>query len=129
MKEHLITHVICCGLIGGCVVDGATVWAQGTRGDYERAADLRKRTQGTVFKQQVAPHWFDQGRKFWYRNDLPGNTHEFILVDAWRASRRAAFDHQKLSQALSLKTSTKVDARNLPFQEIRFDSDGHVRFR
>jgi len=129
MKEVAITRMIWCGLIGGCVAQVASVSAQGTRADYDRAANLRKRTQGTVFKQRVAPHWFAQGRKFWYRNDLPDDTHEFMLVDAWRASRTVAFDHQKLSQALAEATSTKVDARNLPFQDIAFDDQGRIRFR
>src|SRR5580700_1981696 len=50
-----------------------------------------------VFKMRIAPHWFDQDNRFWYRNDLPGGAREFILVDAERGTRAPAFDHQKLA--------------------------------
>lgn len=72
----------------------------------------------TVYKAQVSPHWFANNTRFWYRNDLPGGTKEFILVDAERGTRERAFDHQKLAAALSEAAGTNVLADRLPFSSI-----------
>ena len=64
----------------------------GTAADYERAAKLHGLTQDKVFKAAVAAHWFADGDRFWYRNDLAGGDREFILVDAFKGERKAAFD-------------------------------------
>ncbi len=64
-----------------------TAQAQGTKADYERANTVRDWTSGKVFKTKVEPHWFDNGDKFWYRNDLPGGKREFVLVDAVKGTR------------------------------------------
>src|SRR5262249_14280260 len=55
---------------------------------------------GLVFKLRIAPHWFHQNSRFWYRNDLPGGTREFVVVDAERGTRDLAFDHRKLAASL-----------------------------
>ena len=84
--------------------------------------------QGLVFKSRLTPHWFDQNKRFWYRNDLAGGTREFIVVDAERGSRQPAFDHQKLAAALSKAAGTAgYKADRLPFETIEFDA-GPARF-
>jgi dipeptidyl aminopeptidase/acylaminoacyl peptidase len=62
-------------------------FAQGTKADYERADTVRDWTAGKVIRAKVEPHWFDDGNKFWYRNDLPGGKREFVLVDAVKGTR------------------------------------------
>ena len=66
--------------------------AQGTAGDYDHAAKLYEKTKDKVFRTRVVPHWFDEGRRFWYRNDLPGKAHEWILVDTKAGKRESAFE-------------------------------------
>jgi hypothetical protein len=56
--------------------------AQGTRADYERALNLLKTTANKVFRQRVTPNWLADNSRFWYRNDLSEEKHEFILVNA-----------------------------------------------
>src|SRR4051794_36367496 len=75
--------------------------AQGTRADYERADALRGRTAGRVFQTRVEPHWFGGNDRFWYRNDLAAGAREFLVIDAVAASRRPAFDHAALAEALA----------------------------
>src|SRR5512145_487505 len=98
----------------------ASAVAQGTKADYERAAGLRKLTQGKVFKTRVVPHWFDGNDRFWYRNDLSGGKREFILVDAAKGTRIPAFDHSKLAQALGAAIQKKVGADELPITALDF---------
>ena len=72
--------------------------------------------QGRVYKAQIQPHWFGGQRYFWYRNELPDKTREFILVDAQKGVRRPAFDHQKLARALGLPRADR-----LPLKALQFD--------
>jgi dipeptidyl aminopeptidase/acylaminoacyl peptidase len=96
---------------------------------YERAAQLFSRSKGRVFKASLTPHWFGDNTRFWYRNDLKGGAKEFILVDAEQGTRRAAFDHQKLAQALSRAAGQRYEATRLPFDSIGFLDGGRaVRF-
>ncbi|MDQ2799032.1 MAG: DPP IV N-terminal domain-containing protein [Armatimonadota bacterium] len=83
-----------------------------------------------VYKASLDPHWFHQNTRFWYRNDGPGGTTEFILVDAERGVRQAAFDHKKLAAGLAKASGRTVDAEALPFDTIAYTEDGKaVQFR
>ena len=95
--------------------------AQGTRVDYERAAQLSGLTRDKVFKSVVRPHWLPGNQRFWYRNDLGSGTREFVFVDAVAGERRAAFDHARLAAALSKLLKKEITAERLPFDEIGFD--------
>ena len=76
-----------------------------------------------VLRAGVQPTWL-QGDRFWYRNVLENEGSEFILVDPKRGSRVPAFDHVKISAALSLATGKTFDAAHLPFKTFEFSADG-----
>lgn len=82
-----------------------------------------RRVEG-YYKGQIAPHWFAENDRFWYRNDLTGGTKEFIVVDAERGSRQPAFDHGKLAAALSQAAGSEYKAEQLPFDAIEFANEG-----
>ena len=87
-----------------------------------------RRIEG-FYKGRITPHWFADNTCFWYRNDLPSDTKEFIVVDAERGTRQAAFDHKKLAQALSKAAETSYEADRLPFGDIEFLDDAKaIRF-
>ena len=103
--------------------------AQGTQADYDRAAGLRERFQGKVFKTSVQPNWFAGGNRFWYRNDLPDGRREFIAVDAAAGKREPAFDHAKLAALLTEKLGKEIAADKLPIEGIEFvDDQAAIRF-
>jgi dipeptidyl aminopeptidase/acylaminoacyl peptidase len=114
----LVAAFLCPGLVR----------AQGTKEDYERSVRLRGLTQNKVFKTTVEPHWFAGNDRFWYRNDLPDEAREFVLVDAVAGKREAAFDHGKLAEALAKAAGKEVKPTHLPFERVEFDGDA-VRFR
>ncbi len=98
----------------------------GTAADYERAANLRRLTQNKVFLASVTPHWSGDGDRFWYRNDLPDNVREFILVDAVKGECKAAFDDKRLAAALSNAAGKEFKAGHLPIDDLTFDAKGEV---
>ncbi|HVS36825.1 MAG TPA: DPP IV N-terminal domain-containing protein [Gemmataceae bacterium] len=98
----------------------------GAAADYERSAKLRELTQNKVFKASVKPHWSADGDRFWYRNDLNGGDQEFILVDAVKGEREAAFDSERLAAALSKAANKDYKAARLPIDDLRVDAKGEV---
>jgi dipeptidyl aminopeptidase/acylaminoacyl peptidase len=81
-----------------------------------------QRPQG-VYKDRITPHWFAENTCFWYRNDLSGETKEFILVNAEKGTRQKAFDHAKLAEALSKVAGEKYTSDQLPFSYLEFADD------
>jgi dipeptidyl-peptidase 4 len=94
--------------------------AQGTRADYERANTLGKTVAGKVFRASVKPNWIGESDRFWYRNDLPGDRREFILVDPAVPSKGPAFDHSRLATALTKILGKPITADRLPVEHIAF---------
>jgi len=99
-------------------------FAQGTRSDYERAMNLRETIADKVFKDRVNPHWLKDNKRFWYRNDLPENKREFIFVDAEKAVRRPAFDHERLAESLTEVTNQEINGEKLAIDRLIFDEAG-----
>ncbi len=64
-------------------------FAQGSKDDYERSRSQERLTAGKIFHDKVTPHWLPGNDAFWYRNDLPNRTAEYILVDAAKGERHS----------------------------------------
>lgn len=91
------------------------------RDALEASQQRRGRSGGEgVYRARVTPHWFAEGTRFWYRNDLAGGTREFILVDAARGVRELAFDHA----AVAKQIGAGAEATRLPIEELEFSADG-----
>lgn len=99
-------------------ISSTTLFAQGSKADYERAANLRKLTEGKVLNLRVVPQWLSNGEDFWYRRELAGGGHEHILVISSQGSRQVAFDHTKLTEALSKAGVKDLKADRLPIDRI-----------
>ena len=65
-------------------------------------------------------------RRFWYRNDGPDGTHAFFVVDAAKGTRRPAFDHAKLAEALGRTLGKPQKPSRLPVANIAFRQEGAV---
>src|SRR5262249_41826883 len=89
---------------------------------YERSQPAN-RPRPQLYKAQIAPHWFGDDTRFWYRNDLRSGSREFIAVDAERGVRQPAFDRAKLASALSKAAGKEYWADRLPFESIEFLQD------
>jgi dipeptidyl-peptidase 4 len=92
-----------------------------TAADYQRAeAFLSTNLEQRLFRAQVSPV-FHEGDRFWYRVRVEGGF-EFVGVDPARGSRDPAFDHARLSAALSRATGDSFEALQLPFTTLeRFE--------
>ncbi|MBN2376836.1 MAG: prolyl oligopeptidase family serine peptidase [Sedimentisphaerales bacterium] len=104
-------------------------FAQGNLSDYQRAFSLSSRIADKVYKQRVTPHFFDDNIRFWYKNNLPNEKCEFILVNAQTGNRKFAFDHAHLATALGNSIGQEVSPEKLPIDKLNFnDSTSHFSF-
>jgi len=93
--------------------------------DYNRAERfLPWHTSPMISGDQVAPNWLEDGRRFWYRNNL-GQGHEFVVVDPGVPSRRQLFDRHRLAAAISLAADTSYMGTKLPFESFEFVEELH----
>ncbi len=111
--------VVLCLLVLGAWFSQAD--AQGTRADYDRAAELRARTENKVYRDRVRPHWLPDGRAFWYRIETTPRCHQFVLVDLEKPERSPAFDHVRLAAALKAKGVENATPDRLPIDRLEFD--------
>ena len=96
--------------------------------DYERAEKLLPFSRSKlVGGATVKPVWIGKGASFWYRKEGPGG-HSFFVVEPTTGSRKPAFDHAKLANALGTASGEEVDAAALPFKAMEPAEDS-VRFQ
>jgi dipeptidyl aminopeptidase/acylaminoacyl peptidase len=94
---------------------GVALHAQGTLADYQRAHDLQAKVRDLVVNIPGPAHWIGDSHRFWYAHSVKGGA-EYMLVDADAGTKKIAFDHEKLSNAVSKATGQKYTAQTLPFQ-------------
>ncbi len=138
--------LVCCWLIGLILVGQATAQGNGegakqpanqqvgaSSGGENPASQQRGQRGGRgargVYKAQISPHWFHDNMRFWYVNNLPNNTKEFVLVNVESGTREPAFDHGRLAASLAKSSTNSVDSKMLPFNAIEFtNADRDVEF-
>ncbi len=96
------------------MVFGGMAFAQGTLADYERAQGLQAKARGLVVNQPGAPNWIGESGHFWYSKTVKGGS-EFVLVDSAAATKKPAFDHDKLATAINAASGGHYTGVTLPF--------------
>lgn len=117
---NAITRLIAISIVLCLIMPPKPGAAQGTAADYARSKGLYESTRNKVFRWRVDPNWLEGQRQFWYRNDLPDQQREFILVETEQGRRVPAFDHSKLAARLSVALGKEIQGTKLPFDSITF---------
>jgi dipeptidyl aminopeptidase/acylaminoacyl peptidase len=101
--------------------------------DYQRAEQmLTWNALRHVTGDQVAPTWYRDSTRFWYRVMTPRGA-EFVTVNPVAGTRAPLFDNARLAAAISRAADTAVAPGTLPFRTFTFADDGrderriHVR--
>src|SRR5256885_3047320 len=92
--------------------------------DYQRAEQLLTwNAMRNVTGDQVAPAWYRDSTRFWYRV-MTARGPEFVTVNPTTGARSLLFDNGRLAAALSLAADTAVVGSKLPFQTVTFENEG-----
>jgi dipeptidyl aminopeptidase/acylaminoacyl peptidase len=98
--------------------------ATGAAQSYQRADQfLTWNLLRHVYHDQVAPTWYRDSSRFWYRVHQRGGF-RFMTANPVTGSKAQLFDHPRLAAALSVAADTAIDPAKLPFQTVAFDSAG-----
>ena len=119
--------LVVAGLVAGITVYSASqeaAWGQGTRADYQRAAELRDRMRDKVTNRSVKAHWLSDGERFWYLKELGGGRNKYVMVDARTGESQPAFDHEVLARKLSAETGKTVEADSLALGNLEWKEEG-----
>src|ERR1039458_9478004 len=92
--------------------------AQGTFADYQRAQGLQAKARGLVTGTPGAATWIGDSGQFWYSRTVKGGA-EFLMVDAAAATRKPAFDHDKLAEAINAASGGHYTGLALPFAPVQ----------
>ncbi len=115
MPSSLRTLLRCAAAVSLCGLSlAAPIQAQGKLADYQRAHDLRTKARDLVVNAPGEISWIGDTDHFWYPKTVKGGT-EFVLVDADAATKKPAFDQEKLAVAISGATGHTYSALKLPF--------------
>jgi dipeptidyl-peptidase 4 len=95
---------------------------------YRTAEKLMRHNRSKLVRGgKIRPNWIEGGERFWY-TVATSEGRRFVLVDPAAGTRRPAFDHTRLAQALATATGQPADAAALPFEAIDVDGDQAVSF-
>ena len=100
----------------------ASVNAQGTRADYERANGLRAKYEAAAIDITSAATWIGNTHRFWYRK-LSRGVNEYVVTDADTLQKQTAFDHAKIAASLSKSLGSTVKSTDLQLGGLRFDNN------
>ena len=106
----------------------ASVSAQVTSADYERAQAQRDQYDALAINVPDPAVWIGTTHRFYYRRSRPDGF-EFVTVDADTRQKQPSFDHARLADALSkaanpstpLRAGGAYTATRLPFQSFTFN--------
>jgi dipeptidyl aminopeptidase/acylaminoacyl peptidase len=117
-----LRHRVVPAVLFGLMLLPATLLAQGTVEDYQRAMLLRDRYQDLATGVTEEVRWLEKTTRFIYRRTVNGGT-EFMIGDAATRTKKPAFDHAKLATALSAALGRKITPVDLPFTTFNFTDD------
>jgi len=122
MKHVRASSLIAIVLISVIVLP-ATVSAQVTKADYERAAGLRAKYSALALNIVDRGGWIGKTPRYWYRKSVAGGN-EYWIADAAKLAKEIAFDHARLASSLAAASGEKVGALDLPLLGLTFGDDG-----
>jgi dipeptidyl-peptidase 4 len=116
-------------VIGRLFAPGLPAKAQGSLADYERSDNLQRTRAQTVFRDRVDDRWLPGNTRFWYPITTGRGTRDYVLVDAEKGERRAAFDHEQLAQTLRAAGMPEAQPDKLFLAGLAWNPDGTFSFR
>jgi dipeptidyl aminopeptidase/acylaminoacyl peptidase len=91
--------------------------------DYAKA-DLIRTSGAFVLNATVAPVWFQDSTRFYYRSSSPRGESVVYVVDPVKRTKTPLFDNVRLAQVMSITGDTTFDPVKIP--NFRLSDDEHA---
>ncbi|WP_189663063.1 S9 family peptidase [Polaribacter sp. IC073] len=124
MRKSTLTKTLICGVFSILLLSCSNSKEQKefTVAEYEAAAKHMDRGLYRLVHNQVSGSSFVNGNKLLYSTTNKDGK-SFILVDANSKTKEAAFNHEKLAEALSKEMDKEIKATDLPIYSVSFSED------
>ena len=123
MRRLLCAALAAAGLISfGSLQTGA----QERLPEYIQAEKFTQDKLNTMlFSTMVDPHWFGDGKRFWYEYKTSEGTFWYV-VDPSAKSKTQLFDRDEIAAQLTEIVKDPYEARHLPIRNLKAKEDGHT---
>ena len=97
------------------------------RPNYALAERFSPNKIGRMVKStSINPHWFSDGKRFWYSWTYADGT-RYYIVDTKSGKKSEMWDMEKLAAEITEKTGDPYDAQHLPIQHLQLREDRYIR--
>ncbi|MBR1959501.1 MAG: S9 family peptidase, partial [Bacteroidales bacterium] len=98
--------------------------AQARLPEYLQAEKFTQEKLSTMlFSTMVDPHWFGDGKCFWYEYKTSEGTFWYVVNPAEK-SKKPLFDRDEMASQLTEIVQDPFEARHLPIQNLKAKEDG-----
>lgn len=102
--------------------------AEVSSAQIERSLDLRNNWMNLTRDVLLEPQWATKGDQFYYKLSVEGGF-MFFRDSVANPGAVPAFEHKRISEALSAASGEVITARQLPFDRFSYTDNGeHIRF-
>ena len=123
MKKLLFAALAAAGLIG---FGSVQTEAQDRLPEYIQAEKFTKNKISTMlFSTMVDPHWFGDGKSFWYEYKTSEGTFWYV-VNPSAKTKTPLFDRDEIAAQLTEIVKDPFEARHIPIRNLKAKDDGRT---
>ena len=123
MKKMLMIVVAAAGLI---MAGGSNLSAQERIPEYIQAEKFTQDKLNTMlFSTMVDPHWFGDGKCFWYEYKTSEGNFWYVVNPAAK-TKSLLFDRDEIAAQLTEIVKDPYEARHLPIRNLKAKEDGRT---
>jgi dipeptidyl aminopeptidase/acylaminoacyl peptidase len=97
---------------------------QGSKDDFERAAELHQRLRVQIPAKDLDTAWHSKGKALWYRKSLDQGKCKWVAYDIAIGNTTVAFDHEVFAKRLAERTKKRIDPDRLPIRVTSAFNEG-----
>ena len=121
MKRFLFSAIL-----GGMMLSATTAVAQERLPEYLQAEKFTEdKLKNMLFSTMVDPHWFQNGKGFWYEYKTSEGTFWYVVTPSQK-KKEFLFDRDKLAAQLTEIVKDPFEARQLPVKNLKAEADGRT---
>ena len=119
-------RILLCAILGGLVFSSTVSKAQERLPEYLQAEKFtEEKLKNMLFSTLVDPHWFQNGKGFWYEYKTSEGTFWYVVTPSQK-KKEMLFDRDKLAAQLTEIVKDPFEARQLPVKNLKAEADGRT---
>ena len=119
-------RILLSAILGSMMLSATVAVSQERLPEYLQAEKFTESKLKTMlFSTTVDPHWFQNGKGFWYEYKTSEGTFWYVVTPSQR-KKEPLFDRDKLASQLTEIVKDPFEARHLPVKNLKAEADGRT---